>query len=93
MFKVVIIALCGGAVGYLLRRYRVLQHVNHTITVTIWFMLFVLGISVGENRQIVQHLWSFGGQGLLIGFSSILGSAVAGWVVYRFFFKRKEDLK
>lgn len=93
MFKVVFIALCGGAVGYFLRRNRALQHVNSTITVTIWFMLFVLGISVGENRQIVQNLWAFGGQGLLIGLSSILGSAVAGWVVYRFFFKRKEELK
>lgn len=93
MFVVVLIAAIGVAVGYLLRHVRGLQHVNSTISLTICFMLFVLGISVGENRQIVQNLWRFGGQGLLIGVAGILGSAVAGWAAYRFIFREREDMK
>ena len=43
MFSLIMIALCGVVVGFGLRRWRALQNVNHTITLTICFMLFVLG--------------------------------------------------
>ena len=63
MFIVILIAAFGVAVGYLLRRFSWVQHANQGIHVTICFMLFVLGISVGENPLIVKNLWRFGGSG------------------------------
>ena len=60
MFSIIMIALCGVVAGFGLRRWKGLQHVNSTITITICFMLFVLGLSVGENRLIVSNLWSYG---------------------------------
>lgn len=92
MFTVVLITLCGILVGYLLRRFESLQHVNSTITITICLMLFILGVSVGENHDLVQNLWRFGGQALLISLVSLLGSSIAAWLVYRYFFN-KEDKK
>ena len=74
MFTVVFIAAAGIATGYVLRRLKWLHHVNTTITLTICFMLFVLGLSVGENRQIVQNLWHFGGQPSLLASQAL-------WVV------------
>lgn len=56
MFSIIMIALCGVVAGFGLRRWKGLQHVNSTITITICFMLFVLGLSVGENRLIVSNL-------------------------------------
>lgn len=87
MFIVILIALAGMAVGYALRRIRLLQHVHTTITLTICFMLFVLGLSVGENADIVHNLWRYGGQALLISVASVVGSAVAGALLYRFIFR------
>lgn len=90
MFSVIMITLCGVIVGFSLRRWKALQKVNHTITITICFMLFVLGLSVGENRLIVQNLWSFGAQALIISFASMLGSALGAWGLYKYVFNKKE---
>ena len=84
MFKVVLIALLGVGVGYMLRRLRWLRHVNVTITLTICLMLFVLGVSVGANEVIVRGAWQLGGTALLISVAAILGSAAAGWLVWHF---------
>lgn len=90
MFSLIMIAFCGVVVGFGLRRWRVLQNVNHTITLTICFMLFVLGLSVGENKMIIQHLGSYGLQALLISVASMLGSAIGGWALYRYVFKESK---
>ena len=81
------IALCGVVDGFGLRRWKGLQHVNSTIC----FMLFVLGLSVGENRLIVSNLWSYGSQALLISLASILGSAISGWALYKYVLKSKQE--
>lgn len=86
MFIVILIALAGVAAGYALRRVRLLQGVHHTITVTICFMLFVLGLSVGENAEIIRNLWRYGGQAVLISLASIIGSAIAAALLNRYVF-------
>lgn len=91
MFSVIIIALCGVVAGFGLRRWRGLQHVNQSITFTICFMLFVLGLSVGENNLIIEHLWQFGTQALLISVASMLGSVVCGWLLYRCVLKKQHE--
>lgn len=83
MFIVVFIALCGVAVGFALRRVRGVQRVNLSITLTICFMLFVLGVSVGEDERIVRNLWRFGGQALLISLMGVAGSVLGGYIVHR----------
>ena len=95
MFSLIMIALCGVVVGFGLRRWTALQNVNHTITFTICFMLFVLGLSVGENKMIIQHIGSYGLQALLIGVSCMLGSAIGGWALYKYVFKesKKEGME
>jgi uncharacterized membrane protein YbjE (DUF340 family) len=89
MFSVILTVIAGIACGYALRRVRFLQYVNHTITLTICFMLFVLGLTVGGNEQLMSHLAHFGGQALLICTASMAGSALAGWAVWRFVFKKE----
>ncbi len=86
MYIVVLIALSGVAVGYVLRRFRFLQRVSVTITLTIAFMLFVLGVSVGENPVIVRGAWRLGGVALAVALAAMLGSALAGWAVWRYVF-------
>ena len=56
-------------------------------------MLFVLGLSVGENRQIVQNLWHFGGQAIIISFASIMGSLLGAWIVYRLLNSKNKEVK
>jgi len=87
MFTLIFTALLGVAAGYLLRKVRMLQHVHSTITLTICFMLFVLGLSVGQNSEIISHLMHYGGQALLISVASIGGSVIAAWLLHRYILK------
>lgn len=89
MFYLILTVIAGVACGYALRRLRFLQGVSHTITLTICFMLFVLGLTVGGNEQLMARLGHFGGQALIICTASMIGSAVGGWVVYKYVFKRE----
>ena len=48
---------------------------------------FLLGISVGANKEIVNNLVSLGGQDILIALAATLGSILAASIVYHYFFK------
>ena len=80
MFTVIGIMFAGIAAGYLLRKIELLQKIGKPISYTILLLLFLLGISVGANKDIVDNLATLGGQ---------VGSVLAGWGVYRLFFKER----
>ena len=87
MFTVIGIMFCGVALGFLLRRKTILQKLGRPISFTIYILLFLLGISVGGNGDIVRNLPALGGQSLLLAFAGTLGSVLAAWVVGKLFFK------
>ena len=89
MLTIVLITLLGIALGYVLRRHRWLQRVEMTIMLTIFVMLFVLGLTVGGNEYVVEHLPSLGGLAALIALVAMTGSAVLVSLVYHFFFKER----
>ena len=84
MFTVIGIMFAGIAAGYLLRKIELLQKIGKPISYTILLLLFLLGISVGANKDIVDNLATLGGQAFLL-----VGSVLAGWGVYRLFFKER----
>lgn len=89
MFTVIGIMFAGIAVGYLMRRVTLLQQIGRPISDTILLLLFLLGTVVGANREIVDNLTVLGGQALLIAVAGTLGSLVAAWGVYRWFFQER----
>lgn len=90
MFTVIGIMFGGIALGYLLRKKEILRKIGKPISYTICLLLFMLGVSVGSNREIVQNLPSLGGQALLLAFAGTLGSVVVAWVVAKLFFRKEE---
>ena len=58
MFTVIGLMLGGMAIGFLLRRQE-FSWINKVITSLIWVLLFLLGVEVGGNRQIVEGLCNF----------------------------------
>lgn len=89
MFLVIGIMFGGIAVGYLLKKVELLQKIGKPISWTILLLLFLLGLTVGNNRDIVNNLPTLGGQAFLIAFAGTLGSVLAAWAVYHFFYKER----
>lgn len=91
MFTVIGIMFGGIALGYILRRVELLQKIGKPISYTILLLLFLLGISVGANKEIVNNLATLGGQALLIASAGTAGSVLAAWAVYNLFFKERGE--
>lgn len=53
-------------------------------------LLFVLGVTIGSNRLIVDNLFSFGWQAALLALSATVGSILASWLVLKLFFTSKK---
>lgn len=48
--------------------------VEVSISYTVFLLLFVLGVTIGSNRLIVDNLFSFGWQAALLALSATVGS-------------------
>lgn len=90
VFIILGVMFVGVGLGFMLRRVDLLRHITKTISYTIYLLLFLLGISVGSNPKIVENLASLGSQALILALAGALGSALAAWAVYRWWFKEKE---
>ena len=88
MFKIISIMFVGLGAGYLLRDLKLMRKTEKTIPLTVFAMLFILGISVGSNNLIVSNLGRFSGQAALLACFSELGSIIAAWLVYYLFFRK-----
>lgn len=91
MFKIISIMFVGLGAGYLLRDLKLMRKTEKTIPLTVFAMLFILGISVGSNNLIVSNLGRFSGQAALLACFSVLGSIIAAWLVYYLFLGREEN--
>ena len=89
MFTVILLMLSGILVGYLARKHE-LKGTGRLITSLIWMLLFLLGIEVGSNQQIIEGLANLGLEALAITFAGILGSCLAAWALWYFLYRRKE---
>ena len=87
MFSIISIMFLGIGIGYLLRNLKFLEKVEKSTSLTIFLLLFVLGLSIGSNSLIV-NLGKFGWQAIVLATSSILDSMLASFLVLRLFFKK-----
>ena len=91
MLIVVMIMLCGIAVGYLLRN-RNTRFISHIITALIWLLLFLLGIEVGSNPRVVMGMQTLGIEALLLTIGGAVGTILFSWLMWKYV-SRKEASK
>ena len=75
----------GIILGYLFRE-RNLKIIHKLINYAIFLLLFLLGITVGANGDIMNNLDTIGYDALFITLAAVTGSVLCAWGVYRFFF-------
>ena len=88
MFTIIGLMLTGMLLGYLLRK-RELKKIHPIITLLIWLLLFILGIEVGSNEQIIQGLHTIGFEAVILTLGGTLGSIIAAWALWKALYKRK----
>lgn len=91
MFTVIAIMGLGILFGYLIRHKNIRGIISGATTALIWLLLFVLGIEVGHNRQVIESLGTLGLEALFIAIISLIGSCVAAWILWKYIAKRREQ--
>ena len=64
---------------------------DRLISLAIYLLLFLLGISVGLNKTIVQNIGTLGFQALIITLGAIFGSVLMWWLIWRVFFRTEKN--
>lgn len=85
MLSIVGVMMGGIVMGYFFREKR-LTCISRLIMIVIFILLFLLGINVGENKQIMGNLDVIGGEAVVITFGAVAGSVLCAWVIYKFYF-------
>ncbi|MBR5169109.1 MAG: LysO family transporter [Muribaculaceae bacterium] len=88
MLKFVAIIFSGMAVGFLLRKRR-LRVVPHAVTGLIWLLLFLLGVEVGSNPQVINGITSLGLEALWLSLAGMAGTILFSWALWRWVSRKK----
>ena len=87
MITVLLLMMAGILAGLWLGKFPLVMKINDKlISWAIYLLLFLLGVSVGTNKTVMQSLDSIGLQALLLTFGAVAGSVAMGWIIYRAFF-------
>lgn len=89
MFTVLFLLIIGMGIGYVCRKASFLHNIEKTISGTVFLMLFVFGISIGSNDELVKNLDKFGYQAAFLAVLGTVGSLVGAYFAYRFLFKKE----
>jgi len=84
--------VAGILTGFAINRFPLAIKINDKlISWAIYVLLFLLGISVGLNKTIIQNLDKIGVQALIITVGAISGSVLALWILYRVLFREEQN--
>ena len=78
----------GDKRGYLCRHVPAFKGLEHSISYTIFAMLFIFGITIGANQSLLNNIGEFGIQAAILAICGVLGSLVASFIAYKLFIKK-----
>jgi uncharacterized membrane protein YbjE (DUF340 family) len=85
----ILLLIVGVFLGLLLnKKKRIVKLTGKLTDVSIFLLLFFLGVSVGMNEKIVSNFRNIGLQALWITLAATVGSVLVSYVVYLLFFKK-----
>jgi len=91
MIYLLLFFAAGALVGHFLKRSQKVMKANQWLqNLTVFALLFFMGISTGSNDTVLRNLPSLGKDALIVATLATLGSILALYPVYHRFFRGKE---
>jgi uncharacterized transporter YbjL len=89
MLEILFVMAAGFVAGLLLRKKRqAVLLADKLMFLSICLLLFVLGITIGGDPVILANFPEFGLNAILITIGGVLGSILAAWATWYFFFMK-----
>ena len=83
MFIVIAFIFIGIVAGRLMRRWP-MAWLQHALTALVWVLLFLLGVEVGGNDQVIASLPTLGVEAAIIAGFATLGSCVLAMLLWQY---------
>lgn len=91
MWRIPLFLIAGIVAGRILRdRKRIVAGTGRLLMISIFVLLFILGVGIGSNKEIIGQIGSLGLTAAGLGIFAIAGSILAGIMIQRFFPPRNE---
>lgn len=81
MYIVVIFMVLGLLLGYFTDLKKYLKLIDKAYVFTVILLLFLMGVSIGNNKDLFSQFNVIGVEAILIAIFSIIGSVVFAYVI------------
>jgi len=92
MYSILGILIIGITLGFIFRKMEKLIKLSNKLLIwSIYLLLFLLGISIGTNDEIIRNFPTTGLKALVLTFAGVLGSCLVSLLIYKIYFVEKEN--
>lgn len=92
MYSILGILIIGIILGFIFRkREKLIKLSDKLLMWSIYLLLFLLGISIGTNDDIIRNFPTIGLKALILTFAGVLGSCLVSFLIYKIYFVEKEN--
>lgn len=89
MISIIFCILVGILIGFLIRNTGLVKYTGILMSVVITLLFFFLGVSVGNNEQVIRNFATIGLDAFILTIGATLGSLFCIKWIYDKFFKVK----
>ena len=82
MFTVLLFMFAGIVSGFMMRKIKI-GFINLVTTTLIWLLLFILGLEVGINDEVVKNFGKLGFEAFMVAFFATLGSVIGAKLLWK----------
>lgn len=89
MITILLVLTIGILTGLLITNKPKLHWLNNQLlNLAIYLLLFLLGISVGTNKEVIENIGKIGYEAIAIAVASIAGSVLLSALLFQLLFKQ-----
>lgn len=81
----------GICAGFIWRRIKAFSHVGKAVSLTVFVMLFFLGVEIGSDEHVPENLSTLGLRAFVLAVAGVAGSVILSMLLYKALFRKETE--
>ena len=91
MFYLIMTFFAGICAGFIRRRIKAFSHVGKAVSLTVFVMLFFLGVEIGSDEHVLENLSTLGLRAFVLAVTGVAGSVILSMLLYKALFRKETE--